>query len=894
MERVQPLSSSYDFCSGQQVPENFSEKIDAFVARQDSGAWRRTDQPGRNATWIYVSSSRGQTPKQGWKIHVSAALEDSDAVLGAFLEAIVKVPTAFKLAKDKKTLQEINNGSGGLSQIGKFITVYPRSKRDLELIASLVDRNTRGLRGPDVPSDLAYNKDSLVFFRYGDFTGQRLRLSTGELVPAIADPNGMLVKDIRETQFSKPDWATIPFKSFWRRPKLKVNDTLDGRLFVVSPLSEVPRGNVYIAVDLQAERLCAVKSANHNFEGRDTSDARSQLLGEATILKKLQGKHYVPELYDLLEQDEETVLVMEFVEGQNLSEFMTMRHLVDTQLSRDEIISLSISIVEIILDLHLQNIAHGDLKSTNIMITHDRRVRIIDFGLSSFLDEPSAGRPVGTRGYFRTDMLRNGERIELRDLYALGAVLYFIATGAEPWLAPNQDELLSRPLSLMNPSLDSDIADIVERCLATEGIQRYSSVQELLEALTGLDRSGEVAHRGINKRGARATGDQLRDGTELLLEALNGTPGFNPALQEAQARLNPDPIYFDINQGLAGAVIALARITDFTGEKSYRAALRTSACYLVEIATGTADLCPGLYNGVGGMVAALLLAARVLNCETLMLRAVRLGGELLITNTTNPDLFIGVAGIARAGVALHAVHAEPSVLERLEQLGEQLLGLATSEEYGGIYWTIPAGYEGMSGRTYLGFAHGAAGIADVLLDLYQMTGNESFLRAVMGAATWLARHAERSPFGGLYWPSVPNGPPNPAFWCHGAAGIGSFFARLAGHKVLPEAMDMARGAAEAVSRTTRWCSPNRCHGLAGSIEFMMEMFELTKCNTYLEAATEMSVLSDKFYRRDAERRDWQPGPSGTFDVGYMTGLSGLLSTLVRTSMKGEFSCMLRI
>ena len=873
------------------APPNYSDRIDAFVARHEAGTWLRTEQSGPDATWTYLHYAHADVPRQGWKLHVSATVHNSDAVLGAVLDAVAQVPVTFKLAKDEIALQELNNGAGGLSQVGKFITIYPHCENALKRIAHLVDCNTRDLRGPDVPTDLAYREGSVVFFRYGDFTGQLLRLSTGELAPAITGPDGNLVRDIRETQFVKPDWAAIPFESAWRRPKLMVHDTVARRLVVTAPMSEAPRGNVYLAIDLQAERLCALKTANHNFEGRDSSiDARSQLVAEAEILKALAATRVAPEVYGVLEPAGETILEMEFIEGQSLSEFVTARYHSDAPLSRHEITSLGLSLAAVVADLHRDGIGHGDLKSANVMLTPERKVRLIDFGLSVALDAPSAGGAAGTRGYFKTRMPR--EPIARRDLYALGAVLFFIATGAEPSVAPDLDDLLVRPLQLLNPALNSDIAQIIERCLVADATG-YAGVQDLLDALTDLDRLVAAGPAVRKPRGRPAICERLRRGSELLLRAMEHTPGFG-APQDIGTKLNPEPVYFDINRGLAGAVVALARIANYTGEASYREALQGAASRLAGIAGANHDLCPGLYNGKAGMAAALLLAARVLDCGTSRQTAHRLGRDVLASAEPNPDLFIGLAGIARAGIALHAVSGEQHLLRQLEQIGERLVDAATTDADGGIYWTIPAGYAQMSGHSYLGFAHGAAGIADVLLDLYRLTGRKSFAQTVLGAANWIARQALRSPSGGLCWPVVPGGPPHAAFWCHGAAGIGSFFARLAGWDLFPGAMDVAKGAADAVSRTSRRWGPSRCHGIAGSIEFMMEMFEQTRSRAYLDAAADMCALSETFYRRDADSGCWQPGRPGSFDLGYMTGLSGLLSTYVRNSMAGEFACTVRI
>ena len=148
-------------------------------------------------------------------------------------------------------------------------------------------------------------------------------------------------------------------------------------------------------------------------------------------------------------------------------------------------------------------------------------------------------------------------------------------------------------------------------------------------------------------------------------------------------------------------------------------------------------------------------------------------------------------------------------------------------------WTIPPDYEAASGSAYLGYAHGTAGIADALLDLFKASADERFLATAQGAARWLARHARPvlDDNSGLTWPrfdaeSALSGPTSEdvdeieqgPFWCHGATGIGRFFLHAAELKAFPGAREMAE-AARFAARGARWSGATQCHGLAGNIGF---------------------------------------------------------------------------
>ena len=172
--------------------------------------------------------------------------------------------------------------------------------------------------------------------------------------------------------------------------------------------------------------------------------------------------------------------------------------------------------------------------------------------------------------------------------------------------------------------------------------------------------------------------------------------------------------------------------------------------------------------------------------------------------------------------------------------GTRLRLLATSEDAGegGRRWTIPEGYDGLSGKAYLGYAHGAAGIADALLGRFEATGDGRFRDAVHGAARWLARQVVPvlSDNSGLGWPHEEGKPPVPAFWCQGAAGIGRFFLHAAALDLLPEADAPAADAARAAAGGTRWAETTQCHGLAGSFEFLLDVNQATGDRAYLVEA----------------------------------------------------------
>jgi lantibiotic modifying enzyme len=201
------------------------------------------------------------------------------------------------------------------------------------------------------------------------------------------------------------------------------------------------------------------------------------------------------------------------------------------------------------------------------------------------------------------------------------------------------------------------------------------------------------------------------------------------------------------------------------------------------------------------------------------------------------------------------------------------------------YWTIPPDYEGLGDAPYLGYAHGAAGIADALLDLFEVTGDEGLLRCAKGAYNRLKRLAvptladER----GLDWPPSEGEGLTGAFWCHGAAGVGRFLLHCAELSIAADAAALAARAARTVARGTRWAGPTQCHGLAGNIEFLLDMYQYAHEKAYLVDALALARLLETFASEQEGMLVWSSDSPTTFTPDYMVGYAGVATCLLRLS-----------
>ena len=203
---------------------------------------------------------------------------------------------------------------------------------------------------------------------------------------------------------------------------------------------------------------------------------------------------------------------------------------------------------------------------------------------------------------------------------------------------------------------------------------------------------------------------------------------------------------------------------------------------------------------------------------------------------------------------------------------------------------MPSGYGTLSNQVLLGYSHGIAGIADTLLDLFEITGNERLLHVVQESGRYLMAQSMVSldTENGLTWPKAEGeSSPTTAFWCHGAAGIGRFFLHASMCDIFPDADNIAKRAAEMVAHSTRGANPTQCHGLAGNTEFLLDMYQATKDRHYLKMAFTFGELLETFATKQDGYLVFPSEAPTIITPDYMVGYGGIAVCLLRLSKPGS-------
>ncbi|MEG3082815.1 lanthionine synthetase LanC family protein [Sphingomonas sp. PB2P12] len=854
-----------------------------MTACRGEDLWRTQPHAGPERSWTYIRHRDATTPDQGWKLHVTATAWSADDVLRRVLAVLLDEPTSFKIAAERETLRRLNRGELGPTQIGKLVTVYPVDDLQAVRLAERLHRATTGLRGPPVPTDRRYRADSLVSFRYGDFTGRELAYPTGATVPAILTPDGQLIPDERGMQYVAPSWTTDPFGGGVAAVvPPSPGDMLDGRLLVVATLAELPRGATLLAADLRSGERRVLKTAiRDHLIDRDGDDARVYLRREADCLHAVRDVTAFPTCHALIEHRDLLILEMEDFAGERLDDHIAGLA-TRGQLPGDaDVVRIGLQITAVIGTLHDRGFAHRDIKTTNVILNPDGNVRVIDFGLSHSLDAQTGGE-LGTRGYRSVEH----DSPIAADIHAIGALLYALATGAEPALAPNDHGLLDRPIAVLNPRIGHALRTVIAACLAPE--TRYQDMAGLAAALrdagSSTRPSATTAVKGTrylvdlaSPAGCLSAAKRLGD---TLCTTLSADATANGEWTDAQDCTHGTAT--DLGAGRAGSLLALAELVAVIGDEGHRAVLARCAHALAARPTPTPHL-PGLYVGTAGIGAALLRAGHALADDTLVASALQRGRMVASAPYTSPDLYVGTAGRLRFHLLLWNATSDSCALDAAIEAGKALIDCAETEQGGTARWTIPPGYAHMSGHAYLGYAHGAAGIADSLLDLFAVTGCGKVLHVVEGVVRWLAATAVSTLYDadGLNWPDQANGTAAGAYWCHGAGGITSFLSRAARIGSITEAEPMAAAATRTVAAATRWFDATQCHGLSGSIECLLDRYQATGDNDIL---TQVGVFAEILQAFASERDGllmWPSEAPGAFVPDYLTGYAGVATCLLR-------------
>lgn len=266
-----------------------------------------------------------------------------------------------------------------------------------------------------------------------------------------------------------------------------INSTI-GEYRLTQKLGEGGMGEVYQAIHSKIGRVVAVKILSQAAHGPEFVE---RFLNEARIQAGLQHNN-IATLYDFLEYNGKPCIIMEYIEGQTLTDCITSWGC----LPLTEAIRYFQSIVEAIDYVHSRGIVHRDIKSNNVKITPLGQVKLLDFGIAKSGASPSltvTGAFIGTLQYLSPEQLQGGFADARSDIWALGVLLYEMTTSHLPFQATTLGDLYQKiskanyvSATTMNQSVPREVQNIIARCLKKNPGDRYQSARDLLQEVNRL------------------------------------------------------------------------------------------------------------------------------------------------------------------------------------------------------------------------------------------------------------------------------------------------------------------------------------------------------------------------------------------------------------------------
>jgi serine/threonine-protein kinase len=285
-----------------------------------------------------------------------------------------------------------------------------------------------------------------------------------------------------------------------------------GRYRIVAWLGRGGMGQVYRADDLTLGQPVALKFLPGPFRGHGTSLASFHR--EVRLARQITHPN-ICRVFDISEADGQTLITMEFVDGEDLEHLLRRIG----RFAPDKALDIARQLCAGLTAAHEAGVLHRDLKPANIMLDDRGKVRITDFGLATMSDECGGEVPAGTPAYMAPEQLAGKPGSVQSDLYSLGLSLYEVFTGkralesqapADPLRRTGRPVLSARVLASLEPAVQR----VILHCLASSPAERPVSAQQVAAALPGAiaaARSGRLRPQLVPPaRGGMALQPRLR------------------------------------------------------------------------------------------------------------------------------------------------------------------------------------------------------------------------------------------------------------------------------------------------------------------------------------------------------------------------------------------------
>jgi serine/threonine protein kinase len=805
--------------------------------------------------WLRVDTA-GLADTAGWKLHISSVPVEAEALLMASLPVLCEAGIPFKVLRSVGLLEELNDGRLGLTQVGKFITVYGGAESRIAALLPALQDALSSFSGPAIVTDFRVRGQAPLYLRYGPFDGRYTVDALSQRIRMLRLPSGEDIPDAA----AGGDPARVAPALIECDPPSDHAAFLRQRYLLVSALNISAKGAVFIAVDQHAQprRLLLAKTARQGAHadrfGRDALDALER---EHALLTRLSQVSGLPPAGEFIRNGGAAAVVRPYLEGDTLWDLWT-QPAARTQENRRALGNIISAVACTIEALHGAGVLLRDLSPGNVLVGEGGPV-LLDLELAHLVGSDTSPYRRGTPGFYDPTADRFAKPASRDDRYALLALAFMVETGVFPALFPGG--LAHAPVSIAPDSF------------AHPWRQAHASLDDKDNFARAWGRL--TAEWGSPHSPTPATSSCFHDLKNHFAEEL--------ARSVAHAARETLPFEeATVYHGLAGLLLVAAEVAPEALDSLAPDTLRAATSSLAAPAREVAHI-PGLYFGISGIALALLVVGQRLEDRDIT----RCGQSMLEVprqhDSRVPDITHGWAGYAHACLAAHRVQGGDGLLELAATAGDRFVAMMQHQGAGAV-WPWPDGPFGtLSGAAPHGFAHGTAGVVYALLGLHAATGENRYRDAALSGLDTLHTTAQEVPgvLDAAWWAVSENDSACWNAWCHGTPGIVKTLAQAV--RVLNRTEDRAllwralRGVDAA--NNPGYCL---CHGIASRLDAHADALALPDQEaTQSEAAALHDTALLAHLDLPALDLSGHGLERGGISRGLMTGAAGPLRTLLR-------------
>lgn len=274
-------------------------------------------------------------------------------------------------------------------------------------------------------------------------------------------------------------------------------ELLKERFDITRKVGQGGMATIFYAIEKSTGREYAIKilEASHSQD----STRQKRFYHEMRLLKKISSP-YVVKFYDGQYEGEAPYILMEYIDGRILKDYIRNRG----RLTVDEAVDFASQLALGFSEIHRQGIIHRDIKSQNIMVADNGSIKIIDFGIAVDNDSEDltkTGMLIGSPQYVSPELINKEEPTKQSDIYALGILLYEMLAGDVPFSGNKSHEILRKhreknvpKISQEFPNVPQSLENIILKSMAKDLRNRYKTMNEMyddLKVCLSLERANE-------------------------------------------------------------------------------------------------------------------------------------------------------------------------------------------------------------------------------------------------------------------------------------------------------------------------------------------------------------------------------------------------------------------